>query len=241
MRRARAVALGAMLIGGLMAEDTIARDVRTPDRTAVVPLPAPRLDGGVSLERALAGRRSVREFARGALTLPQVAQLLWAAQGVTHRDGGRTAPSAGALYPLELYLVAGEIRDLAPAVYRYVPGRHQLEQVAAGDMRRGLCAAALAQECVAEGAVVFVFTAVERRTTRKYGSRGVRYVHIEVGHAAQNLALQATALGLGSVTVGAFDDAAVARVLDLPEGEAPLYLMPVGLRGAAKESEALFH
>lgn len=153
-----------------------------------------------------------------------------AAQGVTHGDNARTAPSAGALYPLELYLVAGEVRALAPGIYRYVPGKHQLEPVATGDLRRQLCAAALAQECVAAGAAVFVFTAVERRTTRKYGPRGVRYVHIEVGHAAQNLALQATALGLGTVTVGAFDDAAVACLLQLPAGEAPLYLMPVGLR-----------
>ena len=208
----------------------MAREVNTPKQAAAVALPAPRLDGGAALEHALAERRSVREFARGALTLPQVAQLLWAAQGVTHGDGARTAPSAGALYPLELYLVAGEIRDLVPGVYRYVPGKHQLEPVAAGDLRRGLCAAALAQECVAAGAAVFVFTAVERRTTRKYGPRGVRYVHIEVGHAAQNLALQATTLGLGTVTIGAFDDAAVARLLQLPAGEVPLYLLPVGLR-----------
>ena len=230
MRRALAAALGALLIGGSMTEQTMAQDVHTPGRPAAVTLPAPRLDSGVSLEHALAERRSVREFAHGALTLAQVAQLLWAAQGVTDRDGARTAPSAGALYPLELYLVAGEVRDLAPGVYRYVPGRHQLEPVAAGDVRHGLCAAALAQECVAEGAVVFVFTAVERRTTRKYGLRGVRYVHIEVGHAAQNLVLQATVLGLGSVTIGAFDDDAVAHLLHLPKGEAPLYLMPVGLR-----------
>ncbi|HWR88603.1 MAG TPA: SagB/ThcOx family dehydrogenase [Acidiferrobacterales bacterium] len=230
MRRALATVLGAVLITGVLAEDSMAREVRPPERAAAVALPAPRLDGGAALERALAERRSVREFARGALTLPQVAQLLWAAQGVTQRDGARTAPSAGALYPLELYLVAGAVRELAPGVYRYVPGKHQLEPVAAGDLSRQLCAAALAQECVAAGAAVFVFTAVERRTTRKYGPRGVRYVHIEVGHAAQNLALQATALGLGSVTVGAFDDAAVARLLQLPAGEAPLYLMPVGLR-----------
>jgi SagB-type dehydrogenase family enzyme len=230
MRRALATTLGALLIGGLITEETMAHDVHMLDWTATVALPAPRLDGGVSIERALAERRSVREFARGALTLPQVAQLLWAAQGVTHGNGARTAPSAGALYPLELYLVAGEVHDLAPGLYRYVPGRHQLEPVAAGDMRRELCDAALEQECVAEGAAVFVFTAVERRTTRKYGQRGVRFVHIEAGHAAQNLALEATALGLGSVTVGAFDDDAVARLLNLPKDETPLYLMPVGLR-----------
>lgn len=194
-----------------------------------VALPAPRFTDGVSIEQALAERRSVREYKHGALALAQVSQLLWAAQGETQLDA-RTAPSAGALYPLELYLVAGEVRDLAPGVYRYVPSGHQLEPVVAGDLRSDLCAAALEQECASEGAAVFVFTAVERHTTRKYGPRGVRYVHIEVGHAAQNLALQATALGLGTVTVGAFDDTAVARLLHLPEGEAPLYLMPVGLR-----------
>lgn len=207
----------------------MARELRTPEWTAAVSLPAPRLDGGSALERALAERRSVREYERGALSVAQVAQLLWAAQGETQLDA-RTAPSAGALYPLELYLVAGEIRDLAPGLYQYDPGKHRLLPAASGDRRRGLSDAALAQECVAEAAAVFVFTVVERRTTRKYGPRGVRYAHIEVGHAAQNLALQATALGLGTVTVGAFDDDAVAHLLQLPEGEAPLYLMPVGLR-----------
>jgi len=230
MRRALTTVLGAVLMAGALAEDTMAHEVHTLERVSAITLPAPRLDGGAALEHALAERRSVREFASGALTLPQVAQLLWAAQGVTHGDGLRTAPSAGALYPLELYVVAGAVDKLAPGIYRYVPGKHKLEPVIIGDQRRPLCAAALAQECVAAGAVVFVFTAVERRTTRKYGPRGVRYVHMEAGHAAQNLALQATALGLGSVTVGAFDDAAVARLLHLPGDEAPLYLMPVGVR-----------
>jgi SagB-type dehydrogenase family enzyme len=205
------------------------RAMRSTEPTMTMALPAPRLENSVSLVQALAGRRSVREYKRGALTLSQVSQLLWAAQGETQIDA-RTAPSAGALYALELYLVAGEVHDLAPGIYHYLPSGHQLELIADGDRRRELCAAALEQQCAAEGAAVFVFAAVARRTTRKYGERGVRYVHIEVGHAAQNLALQATALGLGTVTVGAFDDAAVMRLLHLPEGEAPLYLMPVGLR-----------
>jgi SagB-type dehydrogenase family enzyme len=230
MRRALIVAPIALLMVAWPREEIVARQDHVPERATAVPLPSPRRDGGIPLERAIAERRSVREYARGTLTLPQVAQLLWAAQGVTHRDGGRAAPSAGALYPLELYLVAGKVDGLAPGSYRYVPVKHELQPVSAGDLRRPLCAAAHVQECVADGAAVFVFTAVERRTTRKYGSRGVRYIHIEVGHAAQNLALQATALGLGSVTVGAFDDAAVRHALALPEGEAPLYLMPVGPR-----------
>lgn len=205
------------------------RAMRSTERTMTVTLPAPRFKDSVSLELALAQRRSVREYRHGALTLSQVSQLLWAAQGETQLDA-RTAPSAGALYPLELYLVAGEVRDLAPGVYRYAPSGHQLEFITDGDRRGELCAATLEQDCVSGGAAVFVFAAAERRTTRTYGTRGLRYVHIEVGHAAQNLALQATALGLGTATVGAFDDAAVRRLLHLPEGEAPLYLMPVGWR-----------
>jgi SagB-type dehydrogenase family enzyme len=143
-------------------------------------------------------------------------------------DGRRTAPSAGALYPLELYLVAGHITGLDAGVYRYVPARHQLTPVLAGDVRLALARAALDQDCVGQAAATLVFTAVTRRTTRKYGERGLRYVHIEVGHAAQNVFLQASALALATVTVGAFDDDAVARLLQLTREEAPLYLMPVG-------------
>lgn len=191
-------------------------------------LPAPRQDSGFSLERALHERRSVREFGKTALTQDEVSQLLWAAQGITSRDGLRAAPSAGALYPLELYLVAGVVRDLDPGVYRYAPAGHKLVKIIAGDQRHKLAAAAHGQDSVADAAAMLVFTAVERRTTRKYGSRGVRYVHIETGHAAQNVFLQATALGLGAVVVGAFDDDAVGALLQLPQGETPLYLMPLG-------------
>lgn len=198
---------------------------RSTDR---ISLPAPRQDSGFSLERALHERRSVREFGKTALTQEEVSQLLWAAQGITSRDGLRTAPSAGALYPLELYLVAGNVQKLDPGIYKYVPPGHKLKKIMAGDQRRELAAAALNQDCVANAAAMLVFTAVERRTTRKYGSRGVRYMHIEVGHAAQNVFLQATALGLGAVVVGAFDDDRLRELLKLPEGEAPLYLMPLG-------------
>jgi len=191
-------------------------------------LPAPRRDSGFSIERALHERRSVREFGKTALTREEVSQLLWAAQGVTGRDGLRAAPSAGALYPLELYLVAGMVRDLDPGVYKYAPAGHRLMKIIAGDQRHDLALAAHGQDCVADAPAVLVFTAVERRTTRKYGSRGVRYVHIETGHAAQNVFLQATALGLGTVVVGAFGDDAVGELLQLPEGEVPLYLMPLG-------------
>lgn len=191
-------------------------------------LPAPRQDSDFSIERALHERRSVRDFGKTALTQDEVSQLLWAAQGVTSRDGLRSAPSAGALYPLELYLVSGNVENLDPGIYKYVSAGHKLTKIMTGDQRRVLAAASLGQDSVADAAVVLVFTAVERRTTRKYGSRGVRYVHIEIGHASQNVFLEATALGLGAVVVGAFEDGAVGELLHLPKGEAPLYLMPLG-------------
>jgi len=196
--------------------------------TGTISLPAPRLGSDFSLERALHERRSIREFAKAPLTLEEVSQLLWAAQGITSRDGLRTAPSAGALYPLELYLVVGAVTHLDPGVYKYLPDGHKLMKVMAGDLRHQLATAALGQGSVADAAAALVFTAVEKRTTRKYGSRGMRYVHIETGHAAQNVFLQATALGLAAVVVGAFDDDRVGEVLNLPQGETPLYLMPVG-------------
>lgn len=193
----------------------------------VTRLPAPRSTGSTSVEQALASRHSVRAFRRGPLTVAQVSQLLWAAQGITH-GGLRTAPSAGALYPLEVYLVVGEVEGLAPGVYRYAADQHAMRQVANGDVRESLSVAALWQESVGHGAIALVFTAVYERTTGKYGERGVRYAHIEVGHAAQNVYLQAEALGLGTVIVGAFNDAAVRKLLRLADEEQPLAIMPVG-------------
>jgi len=193
-------------------------------------LPEPKHDSDVSLEESISNRRSVREYAEGPLTLQEVSQLLWAAQGITSPEGGRTAPSAGGTYPLELYTVVGDVRDMTPGVYRYVPDGHQVVRVMSGDVREALAGAALDQSWVKEGAAVFVFAAIYERTTGRYGERGIRYVHLEVGHAAENLCLQATALGLGSVTVGAFDDGRVSEVLGLPEDEVPLYVIPVGRR-----------
>ena len=191
-------------------------------------LPEPRYDSKVSLEESLLQRRSIRSYTGQPLTLQEVSQLLWAAQGFTDPSGLRTAPSAGALYPLEVYVVVGDVQDLAPSIYRYEPDGHQLVKIIDGDKRAELASAALGQSCVKEGAVAFVFTGVYERTTVKYGDRGIRYVHIEVGHAAQNLCLQATAMGLGAVTVGAFSDEQMTRLLNLPEKEQPLYIIPVG-------------
>jgi SagB-type dehydrogenase family enzyme len=191
-------------------------------------LPAATLGGGHSLERVLAARRSVREFGRTKLTRRELAQLLWAAQGITDPAGLRTAPSAGGLYPLELYVVAGDVSDLEPGVYHYQPVAHALALGAPGDHRADLGAAALGQECVARAPAIIAVTAVYARTTGKYGERGRRYVHMEVGHAAQNLCLQATALGLGAVVIGAFDDREVKRAAALPPRQEPLALLPVG-------------
>jgi len=162
------------------------------------------------------------------LTIHEVSQLLWAAQGITDPRGFRTAPSAGALYPIEVKVVVGEVEGLSTGIYRYDPNEHQLIRTKDGDERTKLASAALRQACVKEGSVVFVFTAVYERTTVKYGDRGIRYVHIEAGHAAQNLLLQATAMNLGAVPIGAFQDEQVANLLDLAEEEQPLYIIPVG-------------
>jgi SagB-type dehydrogenase family enzyme len=194
----------------------------------VIKLPEPRYDSDVSLEQSLLERRSIRDYSGQPLTLQEISQLTWAAQGLTDPRGFRTAPSAGGLYPLELYIVVGDVEDLAAGVYRFQPDGHQLVKTADGDKRAELAQAALEQEWVEEGAVDFVFTAVYERTTGKYGQRGIRYVHMEAGHAAQNLCLQATALGLGAVTIGAFYDKEVSQLLNLPADEEPLYVIPVG-------------
>ena len=191
-------------------------------------LPEPRYDSDVSIEEALFKRRSIREYTGEALKLQDVSQLLWAAQGVTNLRGFRTAPSAGALYPLEVYFVTGDVEGLTEGVYKYIPQGHNLLKIFEGDKRTDLYRAALEQDCVREGAISFVFTSVYKRTTRKYGDRGIRYVHMETGHAAQNLCLQATTLDLGVVTVGAFLDEQVKDILSLPEEEHPLYIIPVG-------------
>lgn len=193
-----------------------------------VALPEPAMTGSTSLEQLLAQRRSVRDYQTTALELTELGQLLWAAQGITHDQGLRTAPSAGALYPLELYVVTGRIEGLVQGAYHYDPGHHQLIKTSDGDLRDALAGAALSQGWIKSAATIIVFTADYERTTRKYGKRGKRYVHIEAGHAAQNLFLQSESLGLATVVVGAFNDDEVARVLRLPADRQPLLLMPVG-------------
>jgi SagB-type dehydrogenase family enzyme len=191
-------------------------------------LPQPYDDGHVSIEKALLLRRSVREYSDRPLALNEISQLLWAAQGITNPSGFRTAPSAGALYPLAIYLVAGNVKDLPPGVYKYKPKGHTLANVIKGDKRAQLSVAALGQSCVKKSAAVIVLAAVYERTMKKYGQRGIRYVHIEVGHASQNIYLQAVSLDIGTVVIGAFDDGKVKKTLHMLNTEQPLSIMPVG-------------
>jgi len=194
-----------------------------PENEKVIVLPPPFTRGRVSLEEALAVRRSGRRFARRQLDEQAISQLAWAGQGITDPEGLRTAPSAGALYPLELYVATGE------GVFRYEPRGHRLVQVTGDDPRRDLAAAALGQEEPAEAPATFAVAAVYERLERRYGhARGERYTLLEAGHVAQNLLLQAAALQLAAVPLAAFDDGAVRQALELPPEHEPLYLIPVG-------------
>jgi SagB-type dehydrogenase family enzyme len=215
------------LTAGCDGMETPATSIPVSEASAMR-LPEPSYTGDISLEESLSLRRSIRSYTNGPLTLRELSQLLWAAQGITDPAGLRTAPSAGGTYPLELYAVVGSVQELEPGVYRYIPDGHQVVKTIEGDRREALCDASLGQEWVKEAAVVFVFAAVYDRTTERYGERGIRYVHIELGHAAENLCLQAIALGLGPVTVGAFHDDRVGGVLNLTKDQEALYVIPVG-------------
>jgi len=199
-----------------------------------IPLPAPLLKGEVSLEEAVSRRRSRRGFKATPLTLEQLSQVLWAAQGITSPGGLRAAPSAGALYALELYVAVGgrEAGGLAAGVYHYDPLSHALERTLEGDVRPTLARLAVGQTFIAEAPLALVITAEYERISQRYGDRAARYVHMEVGHAAQNVYLQAEALGLGTVVVGSFQDEAVSQALSLPAQHRPLYIMPVGYPSA---------
>jgi len=191
-------------------------------------LPDPIPESDTSLEEALWERRSVREYHDQALTLREVSQLLWAAQGINRSSGKRTVPSAGALYPLEVYLLVGKVNDLPTGFYRYRSHEHDLEQIYAGDRRSQLSTAALEQESVEQAPASIIITAIYERTTVKYGQRGIQYVHMEVGSAAQNVYLEAASLNLGTVFIGAFYDKEVKDVLQLKQDEEPLAILPVG-------------
>jgi SagB-type dehydrogenase family enzyme len=217
------------LLIGMLLHIAINEPSQAYANTDMVKLPAPKYDGKVSIEKALHTRRSIREYKDKSLELAEVSQLLWAAQGITDPLGLRTAPSAGALYPIEVYFVAGNVNDLSDGVYKYNPHKHELVRVMqGGDKRSELCSAALNQPCIKNSAGVIILAAVYERTTRKYGERGIRYVHMEIGHAAQNVYLQSVSLNLGTVVIGAFDDNKVKRTLGMSYAEQPLCIMPIG-------------
>lgn len=185
-----------------------------------IKLPLPFNKGPLSLEETLLLRRSKREFTDRKLSLKQISQLLWAAQGITDKREFRTAPSAGATYPLEIYLVKED------GIFHYIAGEHKLKKIKSGDYRKKLAHAALGQPWVEKAPVNFIITAVFSRTTKRYGERGIRYVYIEAGHSAQNILLQAVSLGLGAVPVGAFSDEKVKKILDISLDV--IYIIPVG-------------
>ncbi|NNE74705.1 MAG: SagB/ThcOx family dehydrogenase [Acidimicrobiales bacterium] len=188
-----------------------------------IELPEPDQLGTTSLEASLRERRSAREFASTELPLAQLAQLFWAGQGVTDANGHRTAPSAGALYPLELYAVT------ETTVSHYLPDGHRLEQRPDPRPWPELADAAFAQSFIGDAPTVLVISGVVERTEARYGAVASDLMNREAGHAAQNILLQAAALELATVPVGGFDPARVARLLGLPPGEEVLYLIPVGV------------
>jgi SagB-type dehydrogenase family enzyme len=194
----------------------------------ITKLPQPDTKGTIPIEKAIAQRRSQRDFQDDALTPEQTGQLCWAAQGQAPSAGARrigrfrTVPSAGATYPLELFVVS------ADGLFHYLTLAHSLEEMTTEDLRGKLAAAVWGQGFIAQAAATFVLAAEFERTTGRYGERGIRYVYMEAGHAGQNIHLQAEALGLGSVAIGAFDDDAVSRVLKLSENLEPIYMVTVG-------------
>lgn len=191
-----------------------------------IQLPFPNQDGSMSVEKAISARRSVRQYRNDPLSLEIVSQMMWASQGITHDGWGRAAPSAGATYPLEIYISVNRVEGLEPGVYHYLVKEHALEVIKLEDLSKPLSQAALDQNMILEAAFNIIITADYKRTTGRYGKRGERYVYMEVGHVGQNIYLQAEALGLGTVAVGAFDDQKVQTLIGCKEDV--LYMMPVG-------------
>ncbi|MBW6515997.1 MAG: SagB/ThcOx family dehydrogenase [Candidatus Cloacimonetes bacterium] len=204
-------------------------DTKSISSGEIINLPEPALDSDHSIEQALQNRRSVRRYSDNPVDLQAVSQILWSAQGITHEDRGyKTAPSAGATFPLEIYAAVGNVEGLSAGLYHYVPDNHHLVKIHNQDLRAELSSAALRQTSIRDGAFVVIIAAIFERTTGRYGERGIKYVHMEVGHVGQNIHLQAESLGLGTVVIGAFNDEEMKRVLDLPPDQIPLYLMPLG-------------
>jgi len=195
----------------------------------IIQLPVPSIDSKTSVEKALLQRRSVRSYKSDPLTISDISQILWAAQGLTEKNYGlRTAPSAGALYPLEIYIAASNVDELKSGLYHYNPKDHTLKKISGGDKRIEVSNASLQQDAIENSSAIIIITAVVKRTSVKYGNRAERYVNIEVGAVGQNIYLQSVSLGLGTVMIGAFKDEALKKVLGFAENENPFAIMPLG-------------
>ncbi len=208
-------------------------------RQTIIKLPSPQFKGKVSLEETILKRRSVRSYRREPIELSQLSQILWSAQGITRTGGFRAAPSAGASYPLEIFVfvgkhavIASQIKqapeELQAGIYHYEANSHSLSLYKSADLRPDLARATLDQKFIIEAPVCIIICAIYHKTSYRYGERGERYVHIEVGHVGENIHLQAVALGLATVEVGAFHDEEVRKVLGVEEQIKPLYIMPLG-------------
>lgn len=233
--------IGIFLALGCLVQEIMSQETIKGSESKSIQLPNPRYDSETSIEKALSLRRSIRAYSEEPLSISDISQILWAAQGITKKmetapatfkykwqGGYRTAPSAGALYPLEVYVAVGNVEGLSKGVYRYIPQSHSLEKRDEGDLRANISDASLKQEAIKKGAAVIVIAAIFERTSVKYGERAERYVHIEVGHAVENIYLQGISLGIGTVMIGAFNDEAVQSVLHLSKEEHPLAIMPLG-------------
>jgi SagB-type dehydrogenase family enzyme len=205
-----------------------AADYSNVNPGSMITLPNPDTRGGMSLTEALSLRRSIRSYGDAPLSLAEVSQLLWSAQGFTNERGFRTAPSAGATFPLEIFLMVNQVEGLKAGIYHYLPADNALEFLRDGAPAADLARACLSQSMISDGGAVLIFAADFERTTGRYGERGIRYVHNEIGHASQNVHLQAAALDLGTVVIGAYRDEEVEEILNLDDALRVLYLMPVG-------------
>jgi len=197
--------------------------------TDFIQLPTPEFKSSTSIEEAILKRRSIRDYTKESLSLKEVSQILWSAQGITDEASGlRSSPSAGATFPLEVYLAVSNVKDLNAGLYKYNPFNNTLKLFAEGDKRFDISNAALKQGSIEKSAAMIILTAVHERTSVRYGNRTERYVNMEIGHAGQNIYLQAVSLGLGTVMIGAFNDDALKKVMDLPDNEFPLAIYPLG-------------
>ena len=184
------------------------------------------------VEEAIRRRRSIREYLRKPMTLDKLSQILWAAQGITDSQSGhRAAPSPGAKYTLELYVFAreGGVTELPAGLYHYEPASHSITRVKTGDYSAALQLAAKDQEQVGTAAAVVAITGIFERAMMKYGERGIQYALQESGSAGENIYIEATAVGLGTVMMGSFDEDEVGRLVGVEKGEKPLLLMPLGV------------